>query len=178
MALSEAAIAVREAYARYRRMEAPNWRPSARWDHCWERTAELIKELGMDASSFMARQFTHTPKIMPNMLYGAVARRRAVIAEKSAVTPQENTERRFEYEIGYLQSRLEIGFSVESVLSDSTPGLTSLFRYCVARLYNFPAIAAAKCERAKLQLQSDAHVGQCYRQVEHFRPFIDELERK
>ena len=128
------AEAVRKAYRLRRHIHQPKWNGSnTRWQVCWEKTANLVREHGFDLDRYIEAQFElKAPFPMPNQLYNQEALNRYELYNKQRIDPTEEILRRLSVELNFLETRLDVGFSLDEILALPKAPLTPLFCYCVA----------------------------------------------
>lgn len=140
-----------DAYTVRRRMLHPKWSSTNdRWKSCWRKVAELVDSCGYDLEMYMDAQFEmKSPFPQPSQLYSAEAIKRYEAYSKSRVPPGDVAVRRLEMELGFLESRSGLGFSLEEIFSLVASPLSPLFKYTVALLYGRQDIADNYREEAE-----------------------------
>lgn len=122
---------VKKAYTARRRKLSPKWQPAERWDTCWEKTAAFLEGNKIDLGTFIEAQFRlKKPFPMPTQLYNTQAMERFMSYQPGTETLE--AERRLEVEMGYLETRLALGYPLDWVLGASQDRMSPLFRYCVS----------------------------------------------
>lgn len=151
--MSQEGEAVLAAYRLRRQMIQPSWGGNERWKICWEKTAELLQQHGIDLDAYLDAQFSlKYPFPMPNHLCTAEAMQRYRLHLKNAVDPQEDIMTRVEVEMRFLETRKNLGFELEEILFFPSSPLSPLFCYCVAMAFKRYDLVGEFEEDAKMQL--------------------------
>jgi hypothetical protein len=148
------AEAVRNAYRVRRQMQQPKWQGNNdRWQVCWQKAADFIANNELDLEVYVEAQFVYkAPFPMPNQLYSSEALKRYEMYRERVQDPEIEVIRRLELELGFLETRLEMGFSLEEILGFPEAPLTPLFCYCAAVIFERGDLAQLFEDVAKQQL--------------------------
>lgn len=158
------AEAVRNAYRLRRQMHQPTWNGGdKRWQTCWQKTADFIELHELDLDQYLDAQFElKAPFPMPNQMYSSAALTRSEAYQNQQSDPMEEISRRLDVEMSFLQTRLDIGFSLDEILGFPASPLTPLFCYCVALNFGRGDLAKYFVEGAKKQLARSPKAREVY----------------
>jgi len=125
----------KKLYVRRRRQDSPKYKPAPRWKTCWEKIATKIESLGCDPVDYIEAQFLYCyPFPHPNTMYSAKAEERynLFLKEHTPSKYSEEVSKSFAFMVEFLESRVNIGFKKDDILSSRSNNFTPLFRYAMA----------------------------------------------